>query len=93
MSNQSGGVHAMLRQQKLRKKGVVTGFPDIEIYHKVCKEFGYFKIIFLEIKTKAGKVSDKQKQIHELLRRCGHSVYVVREIEEVRQILIKEGII
>lgn len=93
VSNQSGGVQAMLRQRRLRKKGVVTGFPDIEIYRRACEEPCYFRIIFLEIKTKVGKVSDKQKQIHALLSRCGHSVYVVREVEEVRQILIKEGII
>lgn len=92
VSNQASGGAAINRQKKLKAKGVRTGWPDILIMARG----GYVtntKLIFLEVKSAKGKLSDKQEALHIELREDGHYVFVVRSVDEVKSILKELGVI
>ena len=101
VSNQAQGRAAMIRQMQLKKRGVVTGWPDIEIfwydqvwYNVVSNTYiGSFKIIFLEVKIPGGQLTEKQAALHQELRGDGHSVYVVHSVDEVQSVLKELGVI
>lgn len=92
VSNQASGWQAINRQKKLKKKGVRTGYPDIEIQWR-SKLFENTKLIFMEVKSKSGTLSEKQKEVHQELREDGHQVFVVRSVDEVKSILKELGVI
>lgn len=56
--------------------GVVAGFPDLIV---CCGG----RVLFLEVKAPGGRCSGAQLGCHEVLRRCGFVVSVVRGIEDV----------
>lgn len=89
-SNQQGGKLAAIRQARQRRKGVPTGWPDIMIIW-VCPIIT--RLIFLEVKTKVGRLTPNQIKIHEELKQEGHRVNVVRSIDDVSAILKDVGII
>jgi hypothetical protein len=69
-------------QRRLFKKmGMLPGMPDL----CVITDWGH--IFFLEVKTDEGKVSEQQKIIHEVLKRKGIAVFVVRSLEEAIPII------
>lgn len=41
----------------------------------------------LEIKTKSGKLSENQKNMHELIKKCGGKVAVVRSISDTEKVI------
>lgn len=90
VSNQAQGKAAMIKQMALKRRGVVTGWPDIEIIYKVDNAF---KILFLEVKNADGVLTDKQKALHQELREDGHDVYVVRSVNNVENALRNIGLI
>lgn len=105
VSNQAKGKAAMIRQMALKRKGVVTGWPDIEIFWDQ-REFNTemehchikllpvsFKIIFLEVKAPKGVLTERQKALHEELREDGHHVFVVRSVDETKAVLTEVGMI
>ena len=57
--------------------GLEYGIPDLIIVHDE-------KVYFVELKSDTGKVSDKQKSVHERLRRAGFIVWVVRDLESIQ---------
>ncbi len=95
VSNQAGGT-AMFRQIALKKRGCITGWPDIEIIWRdkctsscvndLCTS-GEIKMIFLEVKIPGGKLTDKQEALHKELKEDGHKVFVVNSVEDVKKIL------
>jgi len=90
VSNQAKGKAAMFKQMALKRRGVVTGWPDIEIFWMQEEEFGgevVLYIIFLEVKTAKGKLTEKQEALHKELKEDGHYVYVVRSVDDVIQVL------
>jgi hypothetical protein len=91
VSNQSSGKAAMLRQMALKRKGVVTGTPDIQIMWR--DSFYITKLIFLEVKIPGGKLTEKQESLHEELKEDGHWVSVVSSVEDVQNILKNLGVI
>jgi len=97
VSNQASGWQAINRQKKLKAKGVRTGFPDITIFWRslyakdVCE--GQLNLIFLEVKSAKGKLSEKQEALHEELKEDGHYVFVVRSVDDVKLILNELGVI
>lgn len=104
VSNQSSGKAAMLRQMALKRKGVVTGTPDIMImhrkpYHAIFLPDGTgiggreLQLIFLEVKIPGGKLTEKQEALHQELKEDGHIVEVVHSVDETKFILEKLGII
>ena len=44
-------------------------------------------VIFLEVKTAVGKLSEKQKAFHSRIMQCGGVVHVVRSVREVKDLL------
>lgn len=64
--------------------GQRRGIPDIEIIHQGVP-------YFLEIKTPTGRLSWHQKAEIEALKRAGAYVYVVRDVEEVRETFEGKG--
>ena len=59
-----------------RWAGLMPGAPDL-----VAIKRG--RVVFLEVKTEKGKVSEKQSEVHELLRLHGMEVRVVRSVDDI----------
>lgn len=66
-------------------QGMAPGFPDIEIYLND-------RLVFIELKTVRGRLSDRQKEVHKRLSDLGYDVNVVKratpheawlEVEEI----------
>lgn len=62
---------------RLYRLGLKRGFPDL------CLCYAPGRTLWIECKTITGRLSIDQKQKHEVLRKAGHNVVVVRRIEEV----------
>lgn len=84
VSNQASGKAAMFRQIALKKRGVITGWPDIEI---IVVSQNNVMMIFLEVKIPGGKLTEKQEALHQELREDGHNVHVVHSVDEVETVL------
>lgn len=54
----------------------LKGWPDLTLIRPAPASDG--EIIFAELKTEKGDFKDGQREVHELLRRAGHEVYVWR---------------
>lgn len=82
-----GGVCVRRNVGKFRQlsgnRVVTCGLPgesDLEYFAPGGKTF------FFEVKTRTGKVSDKQKRFIEHMRGLGFTAYVVRSVEEALHI-------
>lgn len=94
VSNQASGRAAMFRQIALKRKGCVTGWPDIEIFINRSDDYvSVFQLIFLEVKIPGGQLTDKQAVLHTELKEDGHHVFVVHSVDEVQSILKDLGVI
>lgn len=72
--------------QKRKAEGVKAGFPDMVI----CVPG---RVIFAETKRlKGGVLSENQQDRHDELRKLGHPVEVVTDIESMRHFLQSEGV-
>ena len=63
-----------------RWSGLMPGAPDL-----VAVKHG--RVLFLEVKTEKGKVSAKQSEVHDLLRLHGMEVRVVRNIDDIMDLI------
>jgi len=63
-----------------RWAGLMPGAPDL-----VAVKRG--RVVFLEVKTEKGKVSEKQTEVHDLLRLHGMEVRVVRGIDDISDLV------
>lgn len=81
------GKAGMLAAQRQKAAGVMTGFPDL-----LCLPYANVGPFFLEVKTKTGRVSAAQEQVHLMLKERGYPVAVVRSVDDVRAFLQAEGI-
>lgn len=105
VSNQQSGNAGRNKQMALKRKGVVTGTPDIFIFWNrdynatlhpnkdTLKVGGGLKMIFLEVKVSGGKLTDKQEALHKELRDEGHNVFVTHSAEETKEYLKSLGVI
>ena len=97
VSNQAQGKAAMIRQMQLKKRGVVTGTPDIFIWWVNEDSDGWgrpeLKMVFLEVKVPGGKLTEKQEDLHKELKEDGHYVFTVHSVNAVETILTDLGII
>jgi len=76
----SGG-GGYIRGGKLKRAGLVAGWPDIQLIYKGI----YYGI---EVKTPTGRLSSAQGKIHKSLKKMGCSVAVVRTIKELMEIVL-----
>ena len=63
-----------------RWSGLKPGAPDL-----VAVRHG--RVVFLEVKTESGRVSEKQSEMHDLLRLHGMEVRVVRNIDDIMDLV------
>ena len=63
-----------------RWPGLMPGAPDL-----VAVKHG--RVLFLEVKTEKGKVSEKQSEVHDLLRLHGMEVRVVRDADDIMDLV------
>lgn len=66
------------QRMTLKKMGLLPGMPDLAI-------LANGSIYFLEVKTESGRVSEQQKNIHNVLTSMGYIVEVVRSVEDVQR--------
>ena len=59
-----------------RWSGLMPGAPDL-----LAVKHG--RVVFLEVKTEKGKVSEKQSEVHDLLRLHGMEVRIVRGLDDI----------
>lgn len=102
VSNHGYDKAAMINQGMDKKKGVRTGWPDIEIFWRPqcsnnidCKEASCSELfmIFLEVKVPGGNLTDKQEALHKELREEGHGVFTVYSVEDVEKVLKELGVV
>jgi len=63
-----------------RWAGLMPGAPDL-----VAIKRG--RVVFLEVKTEKGKVSEKQAEVHGLLHLHGMEVRVVRSVDDIMDLI------
>ena len=82
-----GGIAGIKDGARKKALGQVAGFPDIIVLH-------WSKVgpLFFEVKSKKGKVSDAQKEMHEKLTALGYKVAVVRSVDDVEAALTEWGV-
>lgn len=69
-----------------QRSTATEGAPDFTI------AVGQGRTVFIEYKTKTGKLSPKQQEWHFLARRVGVEVYVFRSMEEFHNLMKELGI-
>lgn len=65
----------------MKQTGLLPGIPDMLVLQRPGKA------AFLEVKAEKGRVSPAQHDAHEMLRRLGHHVAVVRSQDEAVEAL------
>ena len=73
------GKAGMFQAMRNKNAGMMPGFPDL-----IVLPYATAGPFFLEVKAPKGRVSETQKQAHELLKDRGYKVAVVRSVEETR---------
>lgn len=74
-----------VRGAKLKKAGLQSGWPDIQLIYK-GQYYG------LEVKTPQGRLSSSQSRLHEKLIKDGCQVAVVRSVKEMMEHIIDWGL-
>ena len=74
-------------QARLKAMGMQPGQPDISLY------LPGGRTVFIELKTEKGRVSDNQRERHELLKNLGFDVHVLRARDGGAAIDLVEAII
>lgn len=72
----------------LKQQGLKPGMPDLVVFNDT-QEWGYYKApaLWLELKAKAGSLSQVQWDCHATLRALGHRVEVCKTLEQVEAAL------
>ena len=79
-------------QARLKAQGMQRGHPDITLY------LPEGRVVFVELKTLRGRVSEKQQARHDLLKHLGFEVHVIKAehggvaIDAVEQIIGSKGL-
>ena len=82
-----GGIKGIQDGKRKKAMGQLPGYPDI-----ICLPWANVGPIFLEVKTKTGRVSKVQKDMHKAMSDLGYKVAVVRNIDDVRDYMIANHI-
>ena len=71
-----------------RAEGMKRGAPDIVILRPVEDGAGGYATLFIEMKSKDGRLSPEQRDMHDVIRAEGNMVLVCRGCEDaVRQLV------
>ncbi len=77
VSASANGIKCTARQMSIMKsRGLVVGFPDLQAIKPG-------RVVFIELKTPKGIVSDAQLICHSTLRVLGFEVHVCTSLDEV----------
>ena len=57
------------------------GWPDLTVI------FPSSTVVFVELKTKTGRLSENQKQVHQRITKQGARVHVIRTIEQAQDLI------
>ena len=79
----NGGSRSITTAQILKAEGSRAGMPDLVI-------FAPNKCFFVEMKAKAGRMSDSQKEIEKILTGMGFNHYVCRSFDEFKTVVENE---
>ena len=77
----NGGNRDAITGRKLKDEGVLAGFPDI----LVARQGKSHPMLFIEMKSAKGKLSESQKTIKEKLEWEGYLVVVCHSWEEAKE--------
>lgn len=77
-----GGYSFAKEQDKARRMGSISGWPDLLVVT-------YMGVFFFEVKAPKGYPTKRQKQVHDELRHMGYGVAVVRSVADVEAFLSK----
>lgn len=81
----NGGSRNPIEAARLKKLGVMAGWPDISIYGALTGSGGYVPYAgFMEVKSKAGRIQPSQHNVMDRLKDAGFDVAVIRSVEEAR---------
>lgn len=82
------GGYALSRaaQARLYRLGLKRGYPDLMICYPIRKT------LWLEVKTPRGVLTRQQKDRHAQLQALGHTVVVVRKLDDALQALWTYGV-
>ena len=61
--------------KKMKSLGTKTGFPDIQILYNG-------QVLFIELKSLTGKLSDSQKTLFQQIESNGFQVHIIRTFED-----------
>lgn len=79
----NGGSRDIREASKFKKMGTRAGFPDLFL----AVPSNGFHGLFIELKSEKGRVNAIQKAYHELLRRQGYRVEVVKDFDTFKKII------
>ena len=75
-----GGRAGMLDGARMKKMGLAAGMPDLCVLHDTF-------LYCIELKTKKGRVTPVQKEMHARLLRAGAEVEICRDVKAVERFL------
>ena len=75
------GARSVVMASLLKQAGLTPGWPDLGI------PLDNGRVYWLELKTKSGRLSEKQKAVHEKLRAKGHEVAVAYGFDAAKALL------
>lgn len=81
------GQHIQIELANAKRKGAVTGFPDLLVL-----PYANIGALFFEVKAEGNYATTEQKAVHEQMRDLGYRVAVVRSIDDVRDALAEWGV-
>lgn len=76
------GMRSVVTGRRLSMIGLRAGAPDYIVV------FADRPAIHIEVKCKSGRLSDKQKMLHDDLREAGHEIYTIRDIPELLAVIV-----
>jgi hypothetical protein len=83
----NGGFRNKLEASKLKATGLLAGIPDLIITYNEHQNDCGGGIVFIELKTEKGKLSEQQELIHRKLRSHNHRVFIIRTLQEYQELL------
>jgi hypothetical protein len=76
----------------LKQRGTKAGMPDIFIWYLRKGQSDYDRCIGIELKRTGKYPSAAQKDVFYKLRKLGVNIWICRDIDDVRDVLHREGV-